>query len=125
MNADACAGECVKRIVVIAVVTLGLFYIGDYLWVWYRAHHPSAGEALGSVDVYYETPLKNGKSEIFFGQAEKQTCVRSVFPQMGYTPCWIASRRNLRSVRQKVLPTRDIGLPKVVNQRPFQLVLSA
>ena len=88
-----------KRVAIIGGVALALLYFADCSWVWLRVHHPGAGAAFGSVEVYYETPLKNGKNEIFFGQGEKQTCVKSLFPQMGYATCWFASRRTLRSVQ--------------------------
>ena len=87
-----------KRSVIIGVAALALLYLADFFWVWLRVHHPAAGAAFGSVDVIYETPLKDGKDEFFFGQGDKQTCVKSLFPQMGYAPCWYASRRSVRSV---------------------------
>ena len=114
-----------KRVMIIVAAALALAYISDYVWVLYRVHHPSAGQAFGSVEVFYQTPLKNGKSEIFFGQAEKQTCVRSMFPQMGYTPCWIASRRNLRSVEQMTFPPLNLNRAGVVLQPPIRLGSSA
>jgi hypothetical protein len=109
-----------KRVIILAVVALGLAYISDYLWVLYRVHHPAAGQAFGSVDVYYETPLKNGKDEFFFGQSNKQTCVRSMFPQMGYTPCWYASRRSLRSVELETFPPLDSSRAMVAFLPPHQ-----
>ena len=111
-----------KRTAIIVAVCLGLLYLGDFLWVWLRVHYPAAGAAFGSVDVYYETPLKNGKSEFFFGQSDKQTCAKSLFPQMGYPPCWYASRRTMRSVELKRIPQHDIGLvlarPPLSRQSP-------
>lgn len=109
-----------KRIALCAVVALALLYVGDFTWVWLRVHHPQAGAAFGSVDVYYETPLKNGKDEFFFGQANKQTCVKSIFPQMGYAPCWFASRRSVRSVELKSWPLREISLPIAIPPIPFE-----
>jgi hypothetical protein len=98
-----------KRTAIIVAVCLGLLYLGDFLWVRLRVHYPAAGAAFGSVDVYYGTPLKNGKEEFFFGQSDKQTCVKSLFPQMGYSPCWYASKRTMKSVRLRRTPQHNTG----------------
>ena len=112
-----------KRAAIVVAVCLGLAYLGDFLWVWLRVHYPAAGAAFGSVDVYYGTPLKNGKEEFFFGQSDKQTCVKSLFPQMGYAPCWYASRRTMKSVELMRIPQHDIGLalarPPLLCHSPF------
>jgi len=47
-------------------------------------------DALGSMDrqVYYAIGLKNHKTEFERGDVETDTCARSLFPQMGFQPCW-------------------------------------
>jgi hypothetical protein len=37
---------------------------------------------------YYEIPKKNGKTEFVFLPPELQKCVHSLFPHLGYAPCW-------------------------------------
>jgi len=32
--------------------------------------------------------LKSGKSDFYFLDPQKQTCVNSLFPHLGYKPCW-------------------------------------
>jgi hypothetical protein len=42
--------------------------------------------------------MKNGRFEYSLGDTETQTCVRSLFPQLGYTPCWYLSRHATRRI---------------------------
>lgn len=46
--------------------------------------------AFGSVTVhpYYAFPRKDKKTEIIFDDPQDETCVNSLFPQMGDSPCW-------------------------------------
>jgi hypothetical protein len=32
--------------------------------------------------------LKSGKTEFMLDKPQTQTCVRALFPQLGYKPCW-------------------------------------
>jgi hypothetical protein len=89
-----------KGLLIVAVVSVGLLYACDYLLVRYRMARPKMGNALGSVKIQrtYAIPRKDGKVEFVFGEPETQVCVRSVFPHLGYSPCWYASRRNLKPI---------------------------
>jgi hypothetical protein len=84
------------KIVRIAVAALALgcalVYAGDYVSV--RYHIPKGREPLGTVVVqpYYAVPLKSGKTELIFQQPQTQTCVNSLFPHLGYSPCWYLRR---------------------------------
>jgi hypothetical protein len=85
-----------RRLLVIAVVSLcGLLtiaYAADYLSIRYRI--PGNREQLGMVTVrrYDAVQEKNGKTEFLFNPPEAQTCVHSLFPHFGYTPCWYLAR---------------------------------
>jgi len=76
----------------IIVLSLAALYVGDYLSVRYRI--PKSRDPLGSVDikVYYAVGLKGNKVEYMPGDPETQTCVHSLFPHLGYQPCWYVSR---------------------------------
>jgi hypothetical protein len=87
-----------KRILLIAGVALVVLYGGDYLRVRYRMAHPQAGDAFGSVTVVDATTLKNGKTEFFLDQAQKQVCVHALFPHFGDSPCWYASRKTVKTI---------------------------
>jgi len=92
----------VKRALVAAVVLLsilaGVVFTADYLVL--RLRMAVGAKALDSVQVQriYYLQLKNGKTEITPGELETQTCVRSLFPHLGYNPCWYARRRTEKRV---------------------------
>ena len=70
-----------------------LLYIGDYARLRYKAAKNQ--EPFGSIKVqhYYAVKLKNGKLEYYFDTPQMQQCSHSLFPQMGYTPCWYLQRQ--------------------------------
>jgi hypothetical protein len=72
-----------------------LLYAGDYLSVRYR--FPGNRPAFGSVRVhpYYAIPQKGGKMEIVAQDPETRSCVNSLFPHLGASPCWYV-RRHVR-----------------------------
>lgn len=74
------------------VLLAGLIYAGDYLSIRYRI--PKNRAQFGSVTVtrYYAVHEKNSKIEYDFAPPENRTCVHSLFPQLGYPPCWYLSR---------------------------------
>jgi hypothetical protein len=71
-----------------ALLALAALYAGDYVWARYRV--PGNRQTLGSVEVQtlYAVRQKNGRIEYLEGDIETETCVRSLFPHLGYTPCW-------------------------------------
>ena len=89
------------------VVLVFLVYIGDSLSI--RFKFPRRDQ-FGTVQVqpYYAVRLKNHKIEYMMGDAETETCVHSLFPQSGYTPCWYLSRHKEKRIDiDSVLPGRD------------------
>ena len=81
----------------VALSILGV-YASDYAWLEYRIGHDTAGQAFGSVTFYYATPLKNGRTEIFYDQPQTEICVQALFPHAGYRPCWYAAKSQVRMV---------------------------
>ena len=81
-----------KTIVAIIIVLIAAIYIGDYAWLRYRASGNADGDAFGSVQLFYATQLKNGKVEVFYDQPVARECVHSIFPHLGYGPCWYEQR---------------------------------
>ena len=67
---------------------LALVYAADYAWV--RIPIPKSRALYGAVTVrpYYDVTLKSGKSDFYFLDPKQQTCVNSLFPHLGYDPCW-------------------------------------
>jgi hypothetical protein len=85
----------VKRILRAAQLTLlalAALYAGDYVSARFRL--PGNRQTLGSVDVQtlWAIRQKDGRIDYELGGTETQTCLRSLFPHLGYTPCWYLTR---------------------------------
>jgi hypothetical protein len=94
-----------KRTVLIAVLGFAVLYAADYLLVKFRVAHSNAGGGLGGVTVYPAATLKSGKEEIFFDQPQTKTCVNSLFPHFGYSPCWYARRSSIQNISSFTAPS--------------------
>jgi hypothetical protein len=94
------------RTLLLVLVLLGASYGGDYIWLRYRLNGANGGTALGAIEVrrYWEIPNKNGKFEYSFDPPFMQTCVHSMFPHLGYSPCWYVDREKLKRVAQLYAP---------------------
>ena len=80
-----------------AILLAGFVFLGDYLAV----RFPGSRNPFGSVDVqpYYAIHLKNKKTEFDFDvPPQTNVCVRSLFPHLGYPPCWYASRKTSQRI---------------------------
>ena len=87
-----------KRILVAAVSSFVLIYICDYLSVRIRMIHPKPADPFESITIprILAIPEKNGKIEYETDTQNPQqtiTCVHSLFPHMGYSPCWYVKPR--------------------------------
>lgn len=82
------------RIPAILLASFAVVYLADGLSL--RLHIPRSRQTLGTVTVqrYDAIAEKNGKTEFAFEDPVVQPCVHSLFPQMGYTPCWYLSRHS-------------------------------
>jgi len=92
----------VKRIFLLSVLVLcallALVYAGDYLSLRYRIPHHR--EQFGKVTVrsYYAIEKKANKIEFDYAGTEDDTCVHSIFPHFGYSPCWYLSRHTEKRI---------------------------
>lgn len=80
--------KLVKRIILILLLLLALLYAADYAAV--RLPFPKSRSPYGTVVVraYYDVGLKSGKSDLYFLDPQRETCVNSLFPHLGFSPCW-------------------------------------
>jgi len=87
-----------RRILAIALLFVAVLYACDYLSV--RYHIPHNRNPLGVVKVqpYYAVPLKNKKTELMFLDPQEETCIHSLFPHLGYRPCWYVSRQSKKRI---------------------------
>jgi hypothetical protein len=82
-----------KRTLIALFLLLGMIYSGDYLFLRIRMRHPEPAdpfETSTSLRVL-AVPEKNGKMEYETDPQNPQqtvTCVHSLFPHAGYSPCW-------------------------------------
>jgi len=87
-----------KRITAGGLAAFAVLYIGDFLSVRIRAMHPKPAdpvESLKSLRIL-AIPEKNGKTEYevdALNPEQTVTCVRSLFPHFGYSPCWYVKPR--------------------------------
>ena len=81
-----------QRVILAVMAVAALVYAGDYLWAKHLMANPSTG--LGTVMVHreWDIPRKDGRVEFDMDPAEADSCVHSMFPHFGYTPCWYAVR---------------------------------
>jgi hypothetical protein len=80
------------RILITALAGIVALYVGDDLSVRYRI--PGSRQPFGTVTVrrFDAIPEKNNKTEYVYENPVPVTCVRSLFPHLGYRPCWYLSR---------------------------------
>ena len=80
------------------VLLLAVVYVCDDLSL--RFGIPSGRQTYGTIQVrqYYEIPQKNNRVQFMPADPATVTCVHSLFPHFGYSPCWYASRHTLRKI---------------------------
>jgi hypothetical protein len=85
----------VERILVVALVVLALTYSGDYVWLRYKMRKPTANDPFEVMTIqrFYQIPEKgghdeNGRVEFTLADPQTETCVHSIFPHAGDSPCW-------------------------------------
>jgi hypothetical protein len=80
--------KIVKRIGLVLIILAALVYAGDYAAV--RIPIPRSRTVYSTVTVrpYLAVGLKSGKSDLYFLDPRKETCVNSLFPHLGHNPCW-------------------------------------
>jgi hypothetical protein len=87
-----------KRILLASVSLLALAYFGDYLSVRIRLVHPKPADPFESLKTLrvLAIPEKNGKTEFEVDAQNPEqtvTCVHSLFPHIGHSPCWYVKPR--------------------------------
>jgi hypothetical protein len=77
---------------------LAIVYAGDSAVVRYRiaANRDPFGQAI--IQSLYVIHQKNGKIDYQMGDKETATCIRSLFPHLGYSPCWYLNRHTEKRI---------------------------
>ena len=95
---DSLESEGMKRLLIITLASLSILYIGDYVLIRYRMAKNRAPLGVVTVQRYYAVPQKNRKTEFYFDQPENQSCIHSLFPHFGYSPCWYLNRKKVKQI---------------------------
>jgi len=101
-------GAFLKRALVLIVALAALMYAGDYAMVRLRIAFPKLGPALDSVQMerLYAIALKNGRTKYQLDAQQPEvtvTCVRALFPHLGYNPCWYLRRNSQKPIPMVIL----------------------
>ncbi len=92
-------GRALLRAAIGVLLLLSAVYGGDYLWLRLRLLLHRNPYSILTVQPFYAVPNKNAKGEqYFFLDPHTQTCVRSLFPHLGYSPCWYLNRHKQRRI---------------------------
>jgi hypothetical protein len=97
------------RITLVALIAaIVIVYAGDYVSVRYRMTKNRNSDPFESMKIEptYGIPHKNGSAEIVIGDPVVETCVHSLFPHMGYTPCWYLNRASKNIIMLELLVSR-------------------
>ena len=97
-----------KRAAVLVAALLAIVYAGDYALVRLRVANPKMGNAFDSVQVVrlLAIPLKNGRVDYELDATQPEatvTCVRALFPHVGYQPCWYVRRQSQKPIPMVIL----------------------
>ena len=100
--------SALNRIFLIAVVLLASIYTYDYLSVRRRMDAQKQGDPFDTL-VYPRVlaiPQKGNRVEYALdaqSPMESESCVHSLFPHFGYTPCWCVNRRAQSPIPMAIL----------------------
>jgi hypothetical protein len=87
-----------KRALLALVSLVVIIYSGDYLFLRIRMLHPKPADPFETITTLriLAIPEKNGKMAYETDPQNPQqtvTCVHSLFPHAGYSPCWYIKPR--------------------------------
>lgn len=91
-----------QRVAAGLLTALLVLYIGDYSVVRVRAMHPAPGSPFEDVTLNRLIAISEKGQKTEYVQADPQTvtCVHSIFPHMGYSPCWYVKSLNGKSIEE-------------------------
>jgi hypothetical protein len=82
------------RIATVLILLIVVLYLGDYVVVNLRSQPTGTCQ----ITKFYAVPQKDGKTSYEPGEPETQTCSNSIFPHMGYSPCWYVKRHRTQQI---------------------------
>ena len=103
----------ILRITLVALIgAIVVLYTFDYLFVRYRMTKKQNRRSFRNPKdrTHLRIPHKNGSAEIVIGDPEVETCVHSLFPHMGYEPCWYLNGTSKNIIMLELLVSALRGL---------------
>jgi hypothetical protein len=76
------------KLLAVVVALVVVVYAADYVLLRYRVSAHQAAFDTVTVKPYYAVPRKDHKIEYLPDDPKDETCVNSLFPHLGDTPCW-------------------------------------
>jgi hypothetical protein len=97
--------KIVSRLLIAALILLGLVWLGDYVIARHRIAIGTSGfvETV-KVQPLYVIPHKDSRAEYVFGDPQMVKCVHSIFPHFGDGPCWYVKKHAQPAVPMAILP---------------------
>lgn len=100
-----------------ALLALLLLWVGDYISIRHRMGRKIVSDPIETLTIRptYAIARKDGKAEFDFGDPQLLTCVHSLFPHLGYSPCWYVIRQSQKPIPiggvilLAPLPLRSLG----------------
>ena len=85
------------RGVLILLAAVAIAFLGDYASLKLQIpNRPQTKDV--QIRQMIAVPQKNGRTEFIPGDALTQTCSNSLFPQLGYQPCWYVMRHQEQQI---------------------------
>jgi hypothetical protein len=81
------------------IAASALAYAADYLLWRYKLLTGHSPYATVTVQYYYAIQEKNGKTEYDFQPPQQESCVNSLFPHAGSSPCWYERKHPEKAIR--------------------------
>ena len=83
----------------LAFVTLVcLTYLTDLVVLKWRFSQKKNATQIVVINPYYAVPRKDHKTEFLSSDPKEETCVNSLFPHSGASPCWYLTRHRDRRI---------------------------
>jgi hypothetical protein len=92
------------RVLIAAIALLVVSFGMDYAIAKYRISNNRTG-SLESVKIQpmYIIPHKDSRAEYVFGDPQTVTCLHSLFPHFGYSPCWYVKKNAQPTVPMTII----------------------
>ncbi len=86
------------RAIGVCALAVMIVYLVDFCILQFRIATHRDPYATVQVRPYYAVPRKDHKTEFLFDDPQDETCVNSLFPHQGDSPCWYLRRNKEKRV---------------------------